>query len=690
MSFLLIKGDSIKNFNKANFLTDGTNPVNWNLLQYLNNSILKSQCIHVAFTDLLIIIDEKHLMDIESFLKEKKYSIFNNYDDYNSLIKIQNFKTIINSNTNFTFEIQESDKKSKGKFYTPKILADFITELLLNVSKNKEELKLFLDPSCGSGLFLSSILEYFSLNNSIKLGSLKLEGKDIDFKSLLTACLLITYTSLLKKKNLNDFVLNLSHEDFLLHQEENEAKYDAIIGNPPYIRERFFDKTYRGQLMNFKTYKGKSDLYFAFIEQSCKLLRPNGYLVFLLPRYWLESNFGVNLRDFINKFFELELLIDFQTFRLFSIGVHSCILLAKKKGENMNHKEVFTSIIVKATNKNYKVDDLLTIIKKSLKGEDKQNGIISNLLVNQSEFNSTWLLQSGPITQLFKKINAPPGILLKSIAIIKEGINTGADKVARHHIKLNSKFIDNIGSGIFVLSLKEVNNLDLTPIEKEIYIKKWIKGKNITKWIINSQDSWLIYFTKQQEIPINIINHLSNFKEILENRAEIKRNSNRRVWYELAWPRQNIIFETKPKLLIRYKSKNPIVAIDESGYYTSADFRVIIVDKLYNPYVILALLNSNIIRWILNNLTKKLGTVQDYYSYTLESLFLRYPSKEMEQSILENVLALLNILINEKTNKTASNGILKDVSKIEHELNQIIYRLYQLDENEIKLIESTY
>ena len=180
-----------------------------------------------------------------------------------------------------------------------------------------------------------------------------------------------------------------------------------------------------------------------------------------------------------------------------------------------------------------------------------------------------------------------------------------------------------------------------------------------------------------------------NYKEILENRAEIRRNTARN-WFELAWPRKKEIFETTPKLLIRYKSKEPIVALDNLGYYTSADFRILLIKRPFNAYVVLALLNSNVIKWILSNHTKKLGVIQDFYSYTLESLRLRYPDHETEIKISNKVDSLIKLFQSENGKNSSTNKkSVKEVEKLEKELNQIIYSLYKLNIDEIQVIEGT-
>lgn len=96
-------------------------------------------------------------------------------------------------------------------------------------------------------------------------------------------------------------------QDFLLW--ETDQRFDLIIGNPPYgivgdashypihtLKER--KAQYRKR---FVTWRGKYNVYGAFIERAVRLLKPAGRLVFIVPGTWLLLDDFQGLRIFLAR-----------------------------------------------------------------------------------------------------------------------------------------------------------------------------------------------------------------------------------------------------------------------------------------------------------------------------------------------------------------------------------------------------
>ncbi len=117
----------------------------------------------------------------------------------------------------------------------------------------------------------------------------------------------------------------------VLNDKGEFVGFDAVIGNPPYIRQEdlgelaksYFKKT-------FKTYSGTADLYVFFVEQGFNVLRPNGQFVYIIPNKWMRAGYGLGLR----KFFQKERLIeidDFGDLQVFDDATtYPCIIQAQK------------------------------------------------------------------------------------------------------------------------------------------------------------------------------------------------------------------------------------------------------------------------------------------------------------------------------------------------------------------------
>ena len=311
---------------------------------------------------------------------------------------------------------------------------------------------------------------------------------------------------------------------------------------------------------------------------------------------------------------------------------------------------------------------------------------IMTFTIKQNNLNQYWQLEPLKDRALVNKLKSKCELNLASVAIIKEGINTAADRISNRHLKVVKNAQFNVGEGIFVLTTKELDQLHLPEQEHNFYIKKWIKGKDIEKWTIKNQNLWLIYFTKDLDSSSVIYKHLLKYKEILENRAEIKRN-NKRKWFELAWPRTALLFETREKILVRYKSQQIICAIDHNQNYTSADFRIIIVKKPFNPYVLLGILNSDLINWLLKKQTKKLGKIHDFYSYILKEIPILYPEKDIEQKIGNLVKSIIKLKSEQEIMTNNKTDLVNAIQISQKNLNEEIYKLYNITEKEKELIK---
>ena len=175
---------------------------------------------------------------------------------------------------------KEVEKKENGEVFTPiKLVNDMLDKLPIEVWKNKN-LK-WLDPCCGMGNF--PIAVYLRL-----MEGLKDEIKDVKErkKHILENML---YISELNKKNVlvckqifdinNELKLNIYEGDSLKVDYNKEFKikqFDIIIGNPPYNASG--------------TKASGNTIWQLFVNNSIKLLKPNGYICFVHPNGWRKPN----------------------------------------------------------------------------------------------------------------------------------------------------------------------------------------------------------------------------------------------------------------------------------------------------------------------------------------------------------------------------------------------------------------
>lgn len=201
-------------------------------------------------------------------------------------------------------------KKETGSYYTPQRLASFVSEIAIKQFHSGTSLSV-LEPSVGDGAFLRALNHHSEASEKIR----SITSIDVDQIAIKKA-------RYLKRKVNFKFKTKFLNRDFLDFQSKVEAGFDLIIGNPPYITRRNLSLEMR-EKSNFilksqiETKRNASNILEAFILHSLSMLNEQGVLCFILPKEFLnvnygqsilnhltENNYGILLYDFSDKLFE--------------------------------------------------------------------------------------------------------------------------------------------------------------------------------------------------------------------------------------------------------------------------------------------------------------------------------------------------------------------------------------------------
>lgn len=185
------------------------------------------------------------------------------------------------------FKDDQTEQKLRGGYYTPQYLSDYITKWVLNSSPLN-----ILEPSCGDGVFIQSLANNkYNKNNEINCFELVDSEADKTIK-------------LLKGLDFNNFLVNKG--DFLEWAIKciGSIKFDAIIGNPPFIRYQYLGEEFQGNSkaifdqLNLKFTK-HTNSWVPFLLSSLSLLRDKGRIGMVIPSEILNVIHAQPLRDFI-------------------------------------------------------------------------------------------------------------------------------------------------------------------------------------------------------------------------------------------------------------------------------------------------------------------------------------------------------------------------------------------------------
>jgi hypothetical protein len=116
----------------------------------------------------------------------------------------------------------------------------------------------------------------------------------------------------------------------VLDAKGNFTGFDAVIGNPPYIRQEELKdiKPYLSE--QYATYAGTADLYVYFVERAMLILKEGGAMSYIIPNKWMRAGYGKALRGFLQNT-RLTKITDFGDLPVFEEATtYPCILEAEK------------------------------------------------------------------------------------------------------------------------------------------------------------------------------------------------------------------------------------------------------------------------------------------------------------------------------------------------------------------------
>ena len=178
---------------------------------------------------------------------------------------------------------EEGRRITTGLYYTsPMIVSEMLSDIHLLQGKR------FLDPCCGSGIFLLKV-EHVQLE--------QLFGIDND-----PIAVMIAKANLMVKYNDSVVYPQIYQLDFLLHAASalGDMKFDYIVTNPPWGSEK--GKQHFSESIQSKE---KASLFFT---ESFKFLNNNGIQVFLLPTSLLKIKVHADFRRFVTQKTRMESL----------------------------------------------------------------------------------------------------------------------------------------------------------------------------------------------------------------------------------------------------------------------------------------------------------------------------------------------------------------------------------------------
>ena len=339
-----------------------------------------------------------------------------------------------------------------------------------------------------------------------------------------------------------------------LTRADPDGGFDAVIGNPPYVRQEHLAAIKPALAAGYTTFAGTADLYVYFFEQGLRLVRPGGRVAYVVTNKWLKAGYAEELRAMLTDpaQAETEAVIDFGHARAF-----------------FPDADVFPNVVVVRRPDGTDVPESLTVAvppRDTL--PDERLGAAVNAasfpLLRTSLGREGWTLEPKPVMDLLAKIRRA-GVPLVEYAGVKPlyGIKTGFNEA-------------------FLIDTPTRDRLVAAdPASAEI-IKPYLRGQDLERWIAPDIGFHMIFARRGIEIDRYpaVLGHLSRFRTSLEPkpsdwlpRDEKDEWQGRKpgpyAWYEIQDTVAYFAELEKPKIVYPDITWTTSFAIDRSQLYVN-------------------------------------------------------------------------------------------------------------------------
>ena len=449
---------------------------------------------------------------------------------------------------------------------------------------------------------------------------------------------------------------------------KEKGGFDIVIGNPPYIGEEGHKEIFQEiAKTNFgeKYYTGKMDFWYFFTSKGIELLRNNGLLSFIAPNNWMTTAGGKNMRKHIAT---STMLLNFTTFNnvmIFeSASQQTMIFLLMKQVASSSYSLNYNAV----GNRALSSDSLRQFISGKTIGEHFKAAY--NPLKNADGRTIQFLDEK--IALVTEKIAKGGNLFLNNDEVLN-GIHP-------HHAEVTKKMLNvlpdaNVGDGIFVLKNKEIEDMSI-PSEEEELLKPYYDTSSIGRYYFDSTIKAKIIYTQSMFKDTSLMEKYPTIRKHLDKYEKVITSDNRP--YGLHRARKQEFFDN-PKVCALRKCKTPIFSYVNSPAYVTAEWYVIMTDRVDLKYLT-CLLNSRIIKFWLLKMGKMQGSVFQVDKDPLVKIPIIKPNRELEANVIRLYEQLVKIRCEDKD---------ANISAFEEEIDELFYRAYELDEYDRLVIEDT-
>jgi len=462
--------------------------------------------------------------------------------------------------------------------------------------------------------------------------------------------------------------------------------FDVVIGNPPFIRIQTLRQWAPAEVDYYKKHykaasKGNYDIYVVFIERGLKLLDCNGRLGFICPHKFFNAKYGESLRKVIADGKHLEHVVHFGDAQVFrGATTYTCLLFLSRNGSS--HCDFA------------RVDDLQLWRQV---GDASRGNIRADRI-----HSSSWSFVVGGHAKLYERLMRAPCKLADVAQRLYQGPITSADPVFLFkewqvvndgdHCRVSSKALNEsvaLESGI------------LRPVVRSGDISRYscqARAMVLLPYEIKANTARLLPASELSKRYPSAWAYLLRNRSCLENREKGRFKGN--AWYRFGRA-QNLGMWEQRKLMIPYMVSRLAAYLDvnENLYFinvTTGGYGLTTDESRGRLEYLCALLNSKLLHFLFS----KLSTTFHGGYYAANKQYLeRLPiipidhrdekSRDQEQGCVALVNRMLDLhkRLREVRTDHDKRVIQRQIKATDDEINRLVYELYDLTEDDIKIVE---
>jgi len=465
--------------------------------------------------------------------------------------------------------------------------------------------------------------------------------------------------------------------------------FDIVIGNPPYIRQEDL-KPIKPILekQGYQVYNSTSDIYTYFYEKGWQLLNPQGHLTFITSNKWMRAKYGEKLRKFFKEKTRLKKIIDFGGHKVFeSATVDTNILIFQKtvgagsydcldaNSTMGNHRGLPLQVL------NIKPD---FTPQTDLSEYFRQNAITMN---QQDLDDKCFTFGDDAVMRLKAKIERV-GVPLKDWDVrIYRGIITGFNEA-------------------FIIDNETKERLCKEDPKSIEILKPILRGRDIQRysykwaglWLIKIESGWTDKKILDSRLHGNdktsrhshesgnpekifadtypaVYNHLKAMgQKEGKGKGLYNRDDQGDYWWELRDCDYYEEFE-KEKLIYRDVGDKLSFAYEKGKFYGNNTVYFLNNGSKF----LLALLNSSAMNFYYTQISSQLG---DAASRAFTIFIEQLPIPKIPESAQQPFITLVDQILDAKKKDPSA-----DTSALERQIDEMVYKLYGLTDEEIAIVE---